>query len=105
MHHGSNVTIYGLPQGDYTITESAAGIYYMKVNVNNAETNTRHNKAAFHIDKDTTVDVFNVYPVPVTGIVNAAAPFIAMVIFLVTAMAVLMILRRKEGKYNDVPLL
>jgi hypothetical protein len=103
MQHGSNVTIYGLPQGDYTITESAEGIYCMNVKVNNAETNVRHKKAAFHIDKDTTVDVFNVYPVPVTGAVNAAAPYIAILVFLVTAMAVLRILRRKEVGFNDNP--
>ena len=75
----------------------------MNVKVNNAETNVRHKKAAFHIDKDTTVDVFNIYPVPVTGVVNAAAPYIAMLAFLVTAMAVLMILRRKEVGFNDNP--
>ena len=75
----------------------------MKVMVNNAETSARRNKAAFHIDKNTNVDVYNVYPVPVTGAASAAAPYIAIVVFLVTAMGVLMILRRKEVDCYDNP--
>jgi uncharacterized membrane protein len=46
------------------------------------------------------VDVTNIYPVPITGAVNAASPYIAVIAVLLTAAAVMLILRRKE-RIND----
>ena len=99
LHRGDSVTIYGLSQGDYTVTEETIGSYKMSVSVNGHSVPTSENTVAVHIDNDTEISVVNIYPIPVTGRNETEYIYFVSVSVLSAAAALYFVLRRKEENF------
>ncbi len=100
VHRGESVTVYGLLSGTYTITETTDGNYEMTAKVNGTDAKVTGNKVAASIADNTSVEVLNTYPIPVTGAGEQAAPYIV-VIMIVSASMLVFIRRRKGEKQNE----
>ena len=99
LQRGGSVTIYGLSQGDYTVTEETKGSYKMSVSVNGHSVPTSENTVAVHIDNDMEISVLNIYPIPVTGRNEQKYIYFLSVSVLSASAALYFVLRRKEENF------
>jgi hypothetical protein len=91
-----SVTVYGLQSGNYTVSESGAGDCELFVKVDGQEKPVTNNSFSFRLNYDTSADVLNKYPVPVTDHKNTSLPYIIIITLLAAAATVMLTIRRKE---------
>ena len=91
-----SVTLYGLKSGVYTVSESDAGDCELFVKVDGQEKPVTGNSFSFRLDYDTSVDVLNKYPIPVTNHKNTSLPYAIIITLLAAAATVMLTIRRKE---------
>ncbi len=99
------VTIYGLSQGDYTITEETTGGFTMTASINGRSAAVNSNQLALHINADTRVDIVNIYPVPITGNHDSDKPYMIILLLLAaTVTGVGISKKRRERFYENSPI-
>ena len=101
VENGGSATIYGLQSGIYTLTEANTGNCEVKATVNGVEAAVKNDTLGIAINDDTSVDVVNNYPIPVTGANDNASPYIAVIAVITMVAAVFWIKRRKEEMFNE----
>lgn len=101
VHPNDSITIYGLLQGDYTITEEAEGSYQMTASVNGHMVQINRDTVAVHVDMNTSIDIINIYEVPVTGADEAQKPYLFIICILLTSAILYKILKRKEETTSE----
>lgn len=101
VENGGSATIYGLQSGIYTLTETDTGNCEVKATVNGVEAAVKNDTLGIAINDDTSVDVVNNYPIPVTGADDNASPYIAVIAVITMVAAVFWIKRRKEEMFNE----
>ncbi len=101
---GKSVTLYGLQNGVYTITETDSGNCTVTAMVNGINAPVTHNSAVAVINYDTKVNVVNNYPIPVTGTKSGSSPYLAVIAIISAAAAVIYITRRKEEMRHETSL-
>ena len=95
VHNKDSVTIYGLAQGIYSVTEETTGGFQMLASVNGIDVTTNGQNVLVSLQDDTTVDILNLYPVPVTGRNDDNAAYLIPTLLL--AAAALLLLRKRKG--------
>ena len=100
VQKGQSVTIYGLSSGQYTIRETTAGNYEMMAKVNGSDAIVTNNNVAAIVNDNTTVEVLNLYPIPVTSAGENTTPYVVVVMILMAAV-ILFICRRKGEKQHE----
>ena len=104
LHKNDSVTIYGLLSGTYTVQEEAAGSCEMTAKINGVDAAVSQNQVIAAISDNTSIDIVNTYPIPVTGTGEQAAPY-CIILLILTAAGMLFICRRKgEHAYEHAPL-
>jgi LPXTG-motif cell wall-anchored protein len=101
VENGGSATIYGLQSGIYTLTEADTENCEVKATVNGVEAAVKNDTLGIAINDDTSVDVVNNYPIPVTGADDNASPYIAVIAVITMVAAVFWIKRRKEEMFNE----
>ena len=93
---GSDITISGLPEGSYTLTETASnGTFTLTALVDGHEETVTDNAIQIYLDEDKSAELINTLPdIPMTGYAEKAIPFGAMLAMLLT----FWILRRRSYK-------
>ncbi|MCQ2434787.1 MAG: hypothetical protein MJ062_06080 [Oscillospiraceae bacterium] len=93
---GSDITISGLPEGSYTLTETASrGTFTLTALVDGHEETVTDNAIQIYLDEDKSAELINTLPdIPLTGYAEKAIPFGAMLAMLLT----FWILRRRSYK-------
>ena len=104
LHSGDSITIYGLLQGDYTITEEATGNYRMTAFVNGQDAIVNGNKLATHIDNNVIIKIVNIYPIPVTG-AEEHKPYLLIIFILLASIILYTAIKRKEENSSEKSML
>ncbi len=104
LHSGDSITIYGLLQGDYTITEEATGNYRMTAFVNGQDVIVNGNKLATHIDNNVIIKIVNIYPIPVTG-AEEHKPYLLIIFILLASIILYTAIKRKEENSSEKSML
>lgn len=101
LRSGDSITIYGLSQADYTITEEATGNYRMTAQVNGHDTIVNRNMLVARIEHNTVIKITNIYPIPVTGSEESDKPYLLIISVLLTSAVLYFTLKRKEEKSSE----
>ena len=99
VHSGDSVTIYGLLQGNYTVTENTTGSFEVSAKLNGNDAAMDGKSVLVHIDTDTILDILNLYPIPVTGVAGTGNVYLIAVIMLLATLVMRRTLNRK-GAYT-----
>ena len=97
LKKGEEVTIYGLMQGDYIVTEETTGGFTMAASINGHSADVNGNRAALYLNTDTMLRITNIYPIPVTDAQDTAEPY-RMVVSVLTALTALSVLLYRKRK-------
>jgi len=104
LHSGDSITLYGLLQGDYTITEEATGNYRMTAFVNGQDAIVNGNTLATHIDNNIIIKIVNIYPIPVTG-AEEHKPYLLINFILLASIILYTAIKRKEENSSEKSML
>lgn len=104
LHSGDSITLYGLLQGDYTITEEATGNYRMTAFVNGQDAIVNGNTLATHIDNNVIIKIVNIYPIPVTG-AEEHKPYLLINFILLASIILYTAIKRKEENSSEKSML
>ena len=101
VHSGDSVTIYGLIQGNYTITENTTGSFEVSAKLNGNDVAMNGKSVFAHIDTDTILDILNLYPIPVTGVAGTGNVYLIAVILMLATLTLRHTLNRKGAYICD----
>ena len=102
VHSGDSVTIYGLLQGNYTITENTTGSFEVSAKLNGNDVAMNGKSVFAHIDTDTILDIINLYPIPVTGVAGTGNVYLIAVILMLATLTLRHTLNRKGAYIREV---
>ncbi len=97
ISHGDTITIFGLPKGGYTVTESDTPKYcIMSAVVNGYIAEVENNSFSVSLIEDSTAEIENKIPIiAATGYADELLPYMAVTALLMLAAGIMINIRRK----------